>query len=77
MATQIRNGDFAMMGQQTGIQPKIFYPHMNLEQRVPRTHLLRRIQEQIDFNFIYAEVKDTYGDKKKHRCQVYTIDKAS
>ena len=46
-----------MMGQQTGLQPKIFYPHMNLEQRVPRTHLLRRIQEQIDFNFIYAEVK--------------------
>ena len=54
-------GDFAMMGQQTGIQPKIFYPHMNLEQRVPRTHLLRRIQEQIDFKFIYAEVRDAYG----------------
>jgi len=50
-----------MMGQQTGIQPKIFYPHLNLEQRVPRTHLLRRIQEEIDFSFIYAEVKDTYG----------------
>jgi transposase len=63
MATQIRNGDFAMMGQQTGNQPKIFYPHMNLEQRVPRTHLLRRIQEQIDFNFIYAEVRDAYGSK--------------
>jgi transposase len=61
MATQITYGDFAMMGEQTGIQPKIFYPHMNLEQRIPRTHLLRRIQEQIDFNFIYAEVKDTYG----------------
>jgi transposase len=61
MATQIRNGDFAMMGQQTGIQPKIFYHHMNLEQRVPRTHLLRKIQEQIDFSFIYAEVRDTYG----------------
>jgi len=61
MATQIRNGDFAMMGEQTGLQPKIFYPHMNLEQRVPRTHLLRRIQEQIDFNFIYAEVRDAYG----------------
>jgi len=52
-----------MMGQQTGIQPKIFYPHLNLEQRVPRTHLLRRIQEQIDFNFIYAEVRNTYGSK--------------
>jgi len=50
-----------MMGQQTGTQPKIFYPHLNLEQRVPRTHLLRKIQEQIDFNFIYAEVRDTYG----------------
>jgi len=50
-----------MMGEQTGLQPKIFYPHMNLEQRVPRTHLLRRIQDQIDFNFIYTEVRDTYG----------------
>ena len=63
MATQIRNGDFAMMGQQTGNQPKIFYPHLNLEQRVPRTHLLRRIQEQIDFDFIYSEVKDSYGER--------------
>jgi hypothetical protein len=50
-----------MMGEQTGFQPKMFYPHLNLEQRVPRTHLLRRIQEEIDFNFIYAEVRDTYG----------------
>lgn len=62
MAIKISNGDFAMMGQQKGMQPKIFYPHLNLEQRVPRTHLLRKIQEQIDFNFIYAEVKNTYGD---------------
>jgi transposase len=61
MATEIRYGEIAMMGEQTGLQPKIFYPHMNLEQRVPRAHLLRRIQEQIDFNFIYAEVRDTYG----------------
>jgi transposase len=60
MAIQL-NWSNAMMGQQTGIQPKIFYHHMNLEQRVPRTHLLRRIQEQIDFSFIYAEVRDTYG----------------
>jgi transposase len=62
MATQIRDGEIAMMGEQTGIQPKIFYPHLNLEQRVPRAHLLRKIQEQIDFNFIYAEVRNTYGD---------------
>jgi transposase len=61
MATPFRYGDIAMMGQQTGIQPKIFYPHLNLDQRVPRTHLLRRIQEEIDFDLIYAEVRDTYG----------------
>jgi transposase len=51
----------AMMGQQSGIQPKIFYHNMNLEQRIPRNHLLRKIHEQIDFNFIYNEVKETYG----------------
>jgi len=51
-----------MMGEQTEHQPKIFYPHLNLEQRIPRAHLLRRIQEQIDFNFIYGEVRDTYGN---------------
>jgi len=50
-------------GEQTGLQRKIFYPHMNLEQRIPWTHLLRRIQEQIDFNFIYAEVKTPMGVK--------------
>jgi transposase len=60
MAIQL-NWSNAMMGQQTGIQPKVFYHHMNLDQRVPRTHLLRKIQEEIDFDFIYAEVRDTYG----------------
>ncbi len=61
MATKIRYGEIAMMGEQTGLQPKIFYPHLNFEQRIPRTHLLRRIHEQIDFDFVYAEVRDTYG----------------
>ena len=51
-----------MMGYQPGSQPKLFYHQINLEQRVPRDHLLRKIQEKIDFDFIYAEVKDTYGD---------------
>jgi transposase len=62
MATQIRYGDFAMMGQQTGIQPKLFYHEINLDQRVPPNHTLRKIQEEIDFDFVYGEVKDTYGD---------------
>jgi transposase len=50
-----------MMGYQPGFQSKLFYHQINLDQRAPRGHLLRKIQEQIDFNFIYAEVRDTYG----------------
>jgi len=51
-----------MMGHQEGYQPKLFYHQINLEQRVPRDHTLRKIQERIDFEFVYGEVKDTYGD---------------
>jgi transposase len=51
-----------MMGEQEGFQPKLFYHQINLEQRVPKDHLLRKIQEKIDFDFIYGEVRDTYGD---------------
>lgn len=50
------------MGQERGFQPKLFYHEINLEQRVPRNHILRKIQEKIDFDFVYGEVKDTYGD---------------
>jgi transposase len=51
-----------MMGQEEGFQPKLFYHQINLEQRVPKDHTLRKIQERIDFDFVYQEVKDTYGD---------------
>lgn len=51
-----------MMGHEDGFQPKLFYHQINLEQKVPKNHLLRKIQEQIDFDFIYHEVKDYYGD---------------
>src|SRR4030043_2045100 len=51
-----------MMGQESSFQPKLFYHQINLEQKVPKSHLLRKIQEQIDFEFIYREVKDYYGD---------------
>ena len=52
-----------MMGQQKDFQQKIFITDFNLEKRVPKDHLLRKIQEQIDFDFIYKEVKHTYGVK--------------
>jgi len=64
MATKITYGEIAMMGEHVGLQPKIFYPHLNLEQRIPKTHLLRMIREQIDFNFVSAEVSDTYGSNR-------------
>jgi transposase len=51
-----------MMGYQSPFQPKLFYHHVNLEKRVPKNHILRKIQGTIDFDFIYREVKDTYGD---------------
>jgi len=54
--------EFAMMGYQSGFQPKLFYHRVNLEQRVPQNHILRKIEDKIDFGFIYAQVKDSYGD---------------
>jgi len=52
-----------MMGHQSDFQPKLFYHQLNLEQRIPPNHILRKIREQIDFDFIYKEVKDLYGEK--------------
>ena len=54
--------EFAMMGRDSGFQPKLFYHNVNLEKRIPANHILRIISETIDFAFIYKEVKDTYGD---------------
>jgi hypothetical protein len=55
--------EFAMMGYQSGFQPKLFYHRINVEQRVPQDHILHKIEKRIDFDFIYAEVKNSYGDK--------------
>jgi transposase len=52
-----------MMGQQSDYQHKLFVTGFNLEKRVRKDHPLRKIQDTIDFNFIYHEVKDTYGAK--------------
>jgi transposase len=50
-----------MMGYQSGFQPKLFYHQVNLEERVPQNHILRKIQSTIDFDFLYEQVKGTYG----------------
>jgi transposase len=50
-----------MMGKQKGRQPKLFYSDINIEDRVPQKHILRKINKVIDFDFIYREVSDRYG----------------
>ena len=52
-----------MMGKQRSNQAKLFYYDISLEQRIPANHLLRQINEVIDFNFVYDEVQDCYGVK--------------
>ena len=36
---------------------------LNFEKRIRKDHPLRKIDEKIDFDFIYKEVEDTYGQK--------------
>jgi transposase len=50
-----------MMGRQSKVQSKLFYTAFNLEQRIRKNHILRKVRRHIDFDFIYHEVKDTYG----------------
>ncbi len=51
-----------MMGYQSYFQHKLFVVGFNLEKRIRKNHILRKILEKIDFNFIYKEVKDSYGE---------------
>jgi transposase len=50
-----------MMGFQRNNQNKLFISGFNLEDRVRNDHILRKISQKIDFDFIYDEVKKTYG----------------
>jgi transposase len=50
-----------MMGHQPPPQPSLFYTGFHLDQRVRKDHPLRKINDVIDFEFIYQEVRDKYG----------------
>jgi len=50
-----------MMGHHPPGQETLFYANIMIEDRVRKNHPLRRIDEIIDFEFIYKEVKDKYG----------------
>jgi transposase len=49
------------MGHQNDYQHKLFINGFNLDKRIRKDHILRKISENIDFDFIYKEVEDTYG----------------
>jgi transposase len=51
-----------MMGRANPPQAKLFYTDFNLEARIRADHPLRAIGATIDFDFVYSEVADRYGD---------------
>ena len=50
-----------MMGRQSDTQQKLFYTCLNLDKRIRKDHVLRKISSHIDFDFIYKQVEDLYG----------------
>src|SRR3970040_488489 len=50
-----------MMSYQDPPQSKLFYMGINIDKRIRKNHPLRKIEELIDFDFIYNEVRDKYG----------------
>ncbi len=51
-----------MMGRQESPQEMIFSYHVNLSDRVRKDHPLRKVVKFINFDFLYDEVKDSYGN---------------
>lgn len=51
-----------MIGRKAEVQNKLFYEAINLERRIRKDHFLRKISRLIDFDFIYKEVQETYGN---------------
>lgn len=51
-----------MMGRENH-QRTLFYYNVNLENRLRPDHPLRKINEIVDFDFIYTEVKEKYGSR--------------
>lgn len=51
-----------MMGVQQPPQSSLFYAGINIEKCVRSNHPLRKVNELIDFDFAYNEVKELYGN---------------
>jgi hypothetical protein len=49
------------MGQDKPPQRALFYTGINLDKRVRSEHMLRKVAGVVDFDFVYGEVKESYG----------------
>lgn len=52
-----------MMGRQKNSQEKLFSYHVSLSERVRKDHVLRKVAEKVDFEFVYDEVEESYGER--------------
>lgn len=52
-----------MMGYHKDSQQKLFYQSINIDERIPANHILRKLRRQINFDFIYDEVQEYYGER--------------
>lgn len=50
-----------MMGRQPAPQPQLFYTRFSLEKRVRSNHPLRKIEGLVGLDFVYQEVRESYG----------------
>jgi transposase len=50
-----------MMGKSQQVEPKLFYHGFSLESRVPKEHILQKVKQLVDFNFIRSQVEHLYG----------------
>jgi len=50
-----------MMGPPQQRCPKLFYTELDLDERVPADHPLRRIAKVVDFDFVRSQVRELYG----------------
>jgi len=50
-----------MMGKPKQLEPKLFYAGVNLADRIPADHPLRRIKQMIPFEFVRGRVANCYG----------------
>ena len=62
-----------MMGRKKIPQPKFFCDRINLNQLICKDHILRKIDQVVDYEFIYKEVRHLYGQNGNQSAPHSTI----